>query len=105
MCRPAAKSSPSFSPRDDKLLIKRIIGVPGDVVRMRNNQIYVNNEPATYTALDEKLVRELDIYQRRHHHFFYEKIDESTWPVMLRPALPDRVPTALVQSRFPQTNT
>lgn len=75
-----------FSPHDDKLLIKRIIGVPGDIVRMRNNQIYVNNQPATYTALDEKFVRELDIYQRRHHDFFYEKIDESIWPVMLRPA-------------------
>lgn len=78
-----------YSPRDEKLLIKRVIGVPGDVVRMRNNQIYVNDAPASYSQLDEDIVAQLDIYQRRHHHFFFEQIDEHAYPVMLRPALPN----------------
>lgn len=78
-----------YSPRDEKLLIKRVIGVPGDIVKMRNNQIFVNDEAAHYSTLDEDIVRELDVYQRRHHHFFYEQIDDSIYPVMLRPALPN----------------
>ncbi len=78
-----------YSPRDEKLLIKRVIGVPGDIVKMRNNQIYVNDDPAHYSTLDESIVEELDVYQRRHHHFFYEQIDDATYPVMLRPALPN----------------
>ena len=35
-----------YSPDDDILLIKRVIGVPGDVVSMRNNQLYINDQPA-----------------------------------------------------------
>ena len=37
-----------YSPKDDRLLIKRVIGIPGDVIAMRNNQLFYNNKPATY---------------------------------------------------------
>lgn len=39
------------SPVDDRLLVKRIIGVPGDVVELRQNQLTVNGEAAAYTAV------------------------------------------------------
>lgn len=39
------------SPRDGTRLIKRIIGLPGDVVAMRNNRITINGQPATYDAV------------------------------------------------------
>lgn len=78
-----------YSPRDEKLLIKRVIGIPGDMIKMRNNQLYINDEPATYSQLDDKIVDQLDIYQRRHHHFFFEQIDNVVHPVMMRPALPN----------------
>jgi len=29
---------------DDKLLIKRVIGVPGDVITIKNDQLYINGE-------------------------------------------------------------
>lgn len=78
-----------YSPKDDKLLIKRVIGIPGDVIKMRNNQLFINDEPAIYSELDPEIVDQLDVYQRRHHHFFYEKIDDTIHPVMMRPALPN----------------
>ncbi|MBB6242822.1 signal peptidase I [Rhodanobacter sp. MP1X3] len=34
----------------DEKLVKRVIGVPGDVVAMRNNQLIINGKPAIYAA-------------------------------------------------------
>jgi signal peptidase I len=78
-----------YSPDDEKLLIKRVIGVPGDVITMRNNQLYVNEEPATYSRLGSNIVNQLDYYQRHTHAFFKEKIDQTEHAVMLRPAQPN----------------
>ena len=39
------------SPEDGKLLVKRVVGVPGDTVAMRNNQLTVNGEAASYTEI------------------------------------------------------
>ncbi len=78
-----------YSPDDEKLLIKRVIGIPGDVIRMRNNQLYINNEPATYDRLDASIVNQLDYYQRRTHSFFNEKYHELEHAVMLRAAPPN----------------
>ena len=75
-----------YSPLDEKLLIKRVIGLPGDVISMRNNQLFINEEPATYSRLDDDIVNQLDNYQRRRHAFFYEHFEDVMYPVMLRPA-------------------
>jgi signal peptidase I len=75
-----------YSPADEKLLIKRVIGTPGDVVSMRNNQLYINNEPAQYSQLDEAIIDQLDSWQQRDHAFFYEQINDIAHAVMLRPA-------------------
>jgi signal peptidase I len=37
-----------FSPADEKRLVKRVIGLPGDTIEMRNNQLIVNGEPLRY---------------------------------------------------------
>ena len=36
------------SPVDGKLLVKRVVGIPGDVVAMRDNRLYVNDTAAVY---------------------------------------------------------
>ncbi|MCB1693964.1 MAG: signal peptidase I, partial [Pseudomonadales bacterium] len=33
-----------YSPKDERLLIKRVIGIPGDTIAMRNNQLFINGE-------------------------------------------------------------
>ena len=44
-----------YSPKDEKLLIKRVIGTPGDIIAMRNNQLFINKERASYGELDNKI--------------------------------------------------
>ncbi len=78
-----------YSPEDEKLLIKRVIGIPGDVVMMRNNQLFINDESASYSELEPNVVEQLDVLQQRRHAFFYENIQNTRHPVMLRPAPPN----------------
>lgn len=40
------------SPVDDTRLIKRVLAVPGDLVEMRNDRLFINGEGATYALLD-----------------------------------------------------
>lgn len=35
----------------DKRLVKRVIGVPGDHIALRNNRLYINGQPQTYKEL------------------------------------------------------
>ena len=49
-------------------LVKRVIGVPGDVVEMRGNRLIINGQPLSYetdTTLDQEHVRER--LGQRHH--------------------------------------
>jgi signal peptidase I len=78
-----------YSPADGKLLIKRVIGVPGDVIKMRNNQLYINTKPATYSRLEDDIVNQIDYDQRRTHAFFKERYDDFEHPVMLVPSPPN----------------
>lgn len=80
-----------YSPEDGKLLIKRVIGVPGDVVMMRDNQLYINGKPATYSRLSDKVVDQLSAAQRLTHQFFVEHYGSMAHPVMMRPELPNNI--------------
>jgi len=41
-----------ISPADGKRLIKRLVALPGDAVEMRNKQLIINGQVASYTLLD-----------------------------------------------------
>ncbi|UCF42585.1 MAG: signal peptidase I, partial [Planctomycetota bacterium] len=43
-----------FSPEDGTRLIKRVIGVPGDTIELKNNTLFLNGEQVTYTTIDSK---------------------------------------------------
>lgn len=58
------------SPRDGKRLLKRVVGVPGDRVEMRDNRLIVNGTAATYrttSTLDEgSPVLHESVFSREH---------------------------------------
>jgi len=78
-----------YSPKDEKLLIKRVIGTPGDIIAMRNNQLFINEKPASYGELDNKIILQLDLYQQHRHAFFVEEIGDDRHAVMMRPSQPN----------------
>jgi signal peptidase I len=39
------------SPRDGRRLIKRVVGLPGDIVSMRDKQLLIDGRPVEYSAL------------------------------------------------------
>ena len=46
------------SPVDGKLLVKRVIGIPGDRVQMTNNKLTINGTPARYESIAYNAVPE-----------------------------------------------
>ena len=44
------------SPQDGKLLVKRVIGIPGDQVELRHNRLFINGEAAQYDAIPADLL-------------------------------------------------
>jgi signal peptidase I len=42
------------SPKDGTRLVKRIVGIPGDIVAMRNNQLSINGEVLKYASFDKE---------------------------------------------------
>lgn len=47
------------SPADGKLLVKRVIGVPGDAIEMRDERLTVNGIPARYAPADQRTTQSL----------------------------------------------
>lgn len=74
-----------FSPDKNIRMVKRVVGVPGDVLRLRNNQLYVNGKRAAYHALDDEIIRQIDPSQRDRHRFAFEAIEGEDHPIMLTP--------------------
>ncbi len=77
-----------FSPHDGKRLVKRVIGLPGDTVELRNNQLVINGAPVEYQPIAEELLRDIPEAQRAGRVFASEKLPGQTHAVGGYPAAP-----------------
>lgn len=77
-----------FSPADGVRLIKRVIGLPGDTVELRDNRLFLNGTAVNYTELDAAIVVGIPAAQRPLHRFASEELAERKHPVMATPGLP-----------------
>lgn len=92
-----------FSPADESRLVKRVIGVPGDVIELRQNQLWVNGQPVQYDRLDEDTISQIDAAGRDHFVFAREKLGDSDHPLMLNPRVPairSFGPTEIPEGRY-----
>jgi signal peptidase I len=51
-----------FSPQDGARLIKRVIGVPGDTIEMRNEVLVINDMPMRYQVVDADAIKD-EVYE------------------------------------------
>lgn len=72
-----------LSPEDNKRLVKRVVGLPGDEIEIRGNHLYRNGEPAVYTALDQEIIEQIDAEDRPAFLFFSEDVAGREHPIML----------------------
>ena len=88
-----------YSPADGKRLVKRVVGVPGDVVAMRDGRLYVNDVAAEYQPLQTADRTALGLGGEPAELVVWERIDHRSHPVTwtpFQPAIrsfgPERVP-------------
>lgn len=78
-----------LSPENGRRLIKRVIGVPGDVLELRRNHLLINGVPAKYDPIagDAEISERLRRQQPFRRYLEWERIDGNRHPVMVTPAL------------------
>ena len=76
-----------YSPHDGLRLVKRVIGLPGDTVEMRNEQLFLNGEPVKYAPLDESVSSQVAGAERGASLFATEQLPARPHAVMATPSL------------------
>ncbi len=77
-----------FSPANGQRLVKRVIGLPGDTVELRDNRLFLNGRAVDYVPLDALTVNAIPVAQQSKHDFASERLAERKHPVMATPSLP-----------------
>jgi len=82
------------SPEDERLLVKRVIGLPGDLIELSANALIVNGEYAEYRESDSP-------HRFPEHRLLSERIGGGSWPILLRQDGGDRFASNLPPLRIP----
>lgn len=74
-----------FSPDEDKRLVKRVVGLPGDRIELRQNHLIVNGELVRYEPI-QNLGVDIGSSRRMHHaRFEKETLGDVEHPITLSP--------------------
>jgi signal peptidase I len=76
-----------FSPEDGVRLVKRVIGLPGDTIEMKNNMLFLNGEPVDYTEIGRQYKELLSGKRRVKCVLETEDLDGVVHTVMSIPSI------------------
>lgn len=80
-----------YAPHDGTRMVKRVVGVPGDTVELRDNVLLVNGQPATYGPPDPAALADLSPARRSGNTFVTESAASGPpHPLMLTPTISAR---------------
>ena len=77
-----------YSPADGMRLVKRVVGVPGDTVELRDDVLFLNGIRQSYTSLSAELTRDLPGAERSRAVFAQELLGTRGHAVMALPGMP-----------------
>jgi signal peptidase I len=77
-----------FSPHDGARLVKRVVGLPGDVVELQNEQLLINGNRVDYNSLSTEISGQLTESEQQHSLFATEELPGHSHAVMAIPSLP-----------------
>jgi signal peptidase I len=77
-----------YSPADGTRLVKRVVGIPGDTIAMRNNQLIINGEKLRYESIDASKSDEISLALDLNQFGVIEDLDDTRHPVMISPQHP-----------------
>ena len=77
-----------FSPADGIRLVKRVVGIPGDVLEMRNNILFLNGQQLDYGPLSSEAIEDLEVELREVSVFAEEDLAGRKHAVMSMPHIP-----------------
>ena len=76
------------SPKDGMTLVKRVIGLPGDTIELRDEQLRINGRPVDYAPLEPEISAQLSEPERASGVFATEKLPGHTHAVMAIKGVP-----------------
>ena len=79
-----------YSPHNGTRLVKRVVGLPGDIIELRNNQLVINQQPVDYAPLDAEISGQLTNPEQQQSLFATERLSGHHHAVMAIPGLPAR---------------
>jgi len=90
------------SPEDGKRLVKRVVGLPGDVIEVRGSRLFLNGAPASYLQLEQETIDQIDRDMQSAFFFAAERMDERTHPIMITIGHPSVSygPTRLTEGQY-----
>src|SRR6266481_1174884 len=79
-----------YSPYDGKRLVKRVIGLPGDTIELRKDNLILNGDPVVYKPFANPSLADLSSTERASHIFSAEELPGGTHAVAAWPTVPAR---------------
>jgi len=77
-----------YSPYDGTRLVKRVVGLPGDTVELRNDQLIINGQPMEYAPLPAGISDQLPEVERERSLLATEQLSGHSHAVMAIPGVP-----------------
>ena len=79
-----------YSPADNMRLVKRVVGIPGDVIELRSDVLFLNGVQQSYVSLPAEITRDMSAAERSRAIFAQEILDQRPHAVMALPGIPAR---------------
>ncbi|MEY2428698.1 MAG: signal peptidase [Verrucomicrobiota bacterium] len=77
-----------YSPHDGQRLVKRVIGLPGDTVELRNDALIINGQPVEYQPISQELLSDVSSEDLASSVYASEMLPNQSHPVAANPRAP-----------------